>query len=105
MSPSDIRWTCPSTSVFLAQDLGPVALVAPASAGEYALTVDIADFKGPKPKIDFKAVQQTTTSIRAYILGHDNDFRTTPQQVTNLVEGVNRIYEQAGMRFSAQIPT
>ncbi|MBQ7652440.1 MAG: hypothetical protein IJS15_15890, partial [Victivallales bacterium] len=63
------------------------------------LTVDIADFVGPRPTINFKAVEQTTTPVRAYILGHDNDFRTTPQQVTNLIAGVNRIYEQAGMRF------
>ena len=44
-------------------------------------------------------MEQTTTSVRAYILGYEGDFRTTPEQVTNLIAGVNRIYEQVGMRF------
>ena len=96
---SDIVWHASSSSVFMQQDTGITAIVSPAAEGTYFLTVDIADFEGPKPKIEFKAVEQTTTSVRAYILGYEGDFRTTPQQVTNLIAGVNRIYEQAGMRF------
>ena len=96
---SDVVWHASSSSVFMQQETGLLAVVTPAAEGIYSLTVDIADFEGPKPKIDFKAVEQTTTSVRAFILGYDNDFRTTPQQVTNLIAGVNCIYEQAGMRF------
>jgi hypothetical protein len=96
---SDIVWHASSSSVFMQQNTGLLAIASPAAEGTYSLIVDIADFEGPKPKIEFEAVEQTTTSVRAYILGYDNDFRTTPQQVTNLIAGVNRIYEQAGMRF------
>ena len=96
---SDITWRVSSPSVFMPQDVGTTAIVAPASEGDYSLTVEISDFEGPKPQIGFKAVQMTTTAIRAYILGYNDDFRTTPQQVTNLVEGINRVYEQAGMNF------
>ena len=81
------------------QDTGFLAIASPATEGTYSLTVDIADFEGPKPIIEFEAVELTTTLVRAYILGYDNDFRTTPEQVTNLIAGVNRIYEQVGMRF------
>jgi hypothetical protein len=96
---ADITWTPSSSSVSVQQELGIRAIVSPSVEGTYDLTVDIADFEGPKPKIEFKAVEQTTTSVRAYILGYEGDFRTTPEQVTNLIAGVNRIYEQAGMRF------
>ena len=99
VSTSDIIWTSSSSSVFMQQNTGLLAIASPAAEGTFSLTVDIADFEGPKPKIEFEAVEQTTTSVRAYILGYDNDFRTTPHQVTNLIAGVNRIYEQAGMRF------
>ena len=96
---ADITWTPSSSSVSVQQELGLRAIVSPSVEGTYYLTVDIADFEGPKPKIEFKAVEQTTTSVRAYILGYEGDFRTTPEQVTNLIAGVNRIYEQAGMQF------
>ena len=96
---ADITWTPSSSSVSVQQELGIYAIVSPSAVGTYYLTVDIADFEGPKPKIEFKAVEQTTTSVRAYILGYEGDFRTTPEQVTNLIADVNRIYEQAGMRF------
>ncbi len=96
---SDITWRVSSPSVFMPQDVGTTAIVAPASEGDYSLTVEISDFEGPKPQIGFKAVELTTTFIRAYILGTNNVFMTTPQQVANYIAGVNKIYEQAGMRF------
>jgi hypothetical protein len=96
---SDITWRVSSPSVFMPQDVGTTAIVAPALEGDYSLTVEISDFEGPKPHIGFKAVELTTTFIRAYILGTNNVFMTTPQQVANYIAGVNKIYEQAGMRF------
>ena len=37
--------------------------------------------------------------VYAYILGHNGDYRTTAVEVTNLIAGVNEIYEQVGMKF------
>ena len=78
---------------------GMVVNVTPARTGTWTITANIAGYDGGMPSFQFKAVEETTTMVYAYILGHDGDYRTTPTEVTNLIAGVNEIYEQVGMKF------
>ena len=97
---SDITWVAtPSEGIALDNNLGTVCTATPTQTGTWTLTANIPGYEGGMPSIRFKAVEETTTMVYAYILGNNGDYRTSAVEVTNLIAEVNEIYEQVGMKF------
>ena len=101
---SDITWEAtPSEGLTFDNNHGTVCTATPTQTGTWTLTANIPGYEGGKPSIQFQAVEETTTMVYAYILGTNGDYRTTAVEVTNLLAGVNEIYEQVGMRFELAV--
>ena len=103
---SAITWEAsPSAGLTLDNTHGKVVNVTPTQTGTWTLTANIAGYDGGMPSFQFDAVEETTTMVYAYILGTNGDYRTTAVEVTNLIAGVNEIYEQVGMKFCLAEPS
>ena len=97
---SDITWTASPESAGLQTRTGQTAEVIPTACGECSLMLQVGDYERAKGFVKFLAVEETTTEIRAFILGENNTFHITAADVTNYVATVNHIYEQVGMKFT-----
>ena len=96
----EIVWNASSEETGLVTSTGRMAEVRPTACGTYTLNIQVGDYERVKGEVKFIAVEETTTEIRAYILGTTNGFPRTAAEVTNYVAEVNRIYEQVGMKFT-----
>ena len=102
----EIAWSCVSGGTVAFQpDHGRVVSVTPSQPGDHTLQVSIAGFTNAPPRITFRAFQSESVVDAHFVYvcdsggTHPGGITDFGIDATNRVNGVNRVFRQAGMRF------
>jgi hypothetical protein len=101
---TSIVWRVVSGGIsFPEGNTGEVVKVKGNSLGDAKLEVSIPGIAWPKPTVEMSVTNKTTVSVRVFIISDSAGSNATTQaHVTDLLNGANRIYEQAAMTFVQQ---